>query len=113
MYFFLASVSGVTRNELLHSYRKWKGLLHVPSDMPRELKWKSAAEFTVSPNRPLKWSVIEEKKGSNVLKNRTKRAPVVSTVLDHGFVPAPGLTPLKQPLLDQDIMITPVGNKHR
>lgn len=40
-------VTGITRNELVHSFRKWKGEQFMPKTMHRALKWNVGDTFPI------------------------------------------------------------------
>ncbi|KAI0643578.1 hypothetical protein C8Q79DRAFT_879684, partial [Trametes meyenii] len=54
-------VSGITRNELVHSFRKWKGERFMPKTIHKALKWTSSDPFPIEDvQSDSTWQVVEK-----------------------------------------------------
>lgn len=56
-------VTGITRNELIHSFRKWKGEKFMPKTMHRALKWNVGDTFPIEDvQADTPWQMVEKAK---------------------------------------------------
>ena len=56
-------VTGITRGELVHSFRQWKGVGYVPKAMHKDLKWTDANPFPIEEaDETLAWEIIPDNK---------------------------------------------------
>ncbi|EIW52839.1 uncharacterized protein TRAVEDRAFT_80516, partial [Trametes versicolor FP-101664 SS1] len=56
-------VTGITRNELIHSFRKWKGEQFMPKTMHRALKWNVGDTFPIEDvQADAPWQIVEKAK---------------------------------------------------
>jgi hypothetical protein len=57
------SVGGVTRNQYIYSYRKWKGELFVPKTVSNHIRWtKQDPWANEDPADDLHWSIVADEK---------------------------------------------------
>lgn len=83
-------IGDITRNQVIYSYRDWKGVEYIPKHMPKELKWTDNAEWlSTEPEDDFEWEVV---KADKFKKNKQVKASMQpSTGL---FTPAKGTTAL-------------------
>ncbi|EIW51338.1 uncharacterized protein TRAVEDRAFT_77434, partial [Trametes versicolor FP-101664 SS1] len=56
-------VTGITRNELVHSFRKWKGEKFMPKTMHRALTWNVGDPFPIEDiQADAPWQMVEKAK---------------------------------------------------
>ena len=96
------TVGGVTRKQIIYTYRKWKGEMHLPRRMSRHIYWSKYQPWENSePKEEEIWHLIKnepkQKKANATSKlnqtsnNGTKKKLAVST----SFIPAKGTNTLK------------------
>jgi hypothetical protein len=84
------NVTGLTRNELIHSYRQWKGHSYVPDQVPDEIKWDRKDVFRTVRAPLLPWRILDE-------SQKIKESELPKSSITGDFVPAIGSSPLKRP----------------
>ena len=53
------SVTGVTRSELIHNFRKWKGEEYIPKHVHQSLSWASSSQYpNEAPKRDTHWRIV-------------------------------------------------------
>ena len=61
-------VVGITRNELIHSFRQWKGENHMPNSLHAALQWDHSNPFPIEPvTEDSPWTVINNTKKSELI----------------------------------------------
>ena len=87
-------VVGITRNELIHSFRKWKGDKYMPKSMHAAIQWSSGDPFPIEPvieDSP--WTVVKANAQSGTTGSndsiKTQKQRKMST-----FVSAQGSQPV-------------------
>ncbi|TFK81731.1 hypothetical protein K466DRAFT_451916, partial [Polyporus arcularius HHB13444] len=86
-----SKVVGITRNELIHSFRQWKGESFTPAATHDALKWSSKDPFPIDkPVKDISWTVIakpKESKVDNQPKSQKKKSIKYDTI---SLIPAKG-----------------------
>ena len=88
-------VLGITRNELIHSFRQWKGESFVPNTIHDALKWSSNDPFPIEPvTEDAPWTILKpskEQPKDQSVKTNNNDVNVKSMTRDRiAFVPAQG-----------------------
>ncbi|RPD70740.1 hypothetical protein L226DRAFT_435937, partial [Lentinus tigrinus ALCF2SS1-7] len=82
------TVVGITRNELIHSFRKWKGENYMPAVMHSAIKWSSDDPFPIRDKLDdSPWTVINSQKSTKQKDNGEHKKAQKDT---SGFVTARG-----------------------
>lgn len=76
-------VSEITRNELIHSFRQWKGEKFVPKTMHSALKWTPSAPFPIQKvTEDTPWTLVKiskdqssSKADSGTIEEQVEKAP--------------------------------------
>ena len=90
-------VTGITRGELVHSFRQWKGETYVPNSMHKDLQWTDCKPFPIEEvDANLPWEIIPDNKTGI---KPIKKAPVDIFPASY-YVPAKGSQ--KLPAMSQD-----------
>ncbi|KAI0092921.1 hypothetical protein BDY19DRAFT_869623, partial [Irpex rosettiformis] len=78
-------VGGCTRNQLIASYRRKKGIHYIPKTMPSALKWSKQDEFQLS-------NSFDEAEWMIVKQNKTVDKNMQTLTLDNvsNYIPAQG-----------------------
>ena len=85
-------VVGITRNELIHSFRRWKGENFIPKSMHRAIKWSQRRPFPIDPaTEDSPWTVIK----TSSKEDKSLDSQKVTTRDTSNFIPAKGTQALK------------------
>ncbi|KAI0705715.1 hypothetical protein C8Q76DRAFT_591558, partial [Earliella scabrosa] len=83
-------VLGITRNELIHSFRKWKGESFIPNEMHQALQWTNGDPFPIDPpTDDAPWTVIKEKNKTHESTEQSQESKRPKRNM-MAFVPAQG-----------------------
>jgi hypothetical protein len=69
------SVSGNRRNELIDTFRQWKGLQYVPQVVHKAIRWSSRDPFLEPTIEDLPWQIIDSARQSAKNANTTATLP--------------------------------------
>lgn len=85
-----SQVMGITRNELIHSFRKWKGENFIPKGVHGALNWSNQSPFPIDPvEEDSSWQIISANTDS---KSGPKKVPtnVFPQADRRAFIPPKG-----------------------
>lgn len=83
-------VTGITRNELIHSFRKWKGEKFMPKTMHHALTWNNSDPFPIDDvQADAPWQVVEKPRAKDNKKAEALDMPDKQSK-DTGYVAAKG-----------------------
>ncbi|KAF8891012.1 hypothetical protein BD779DRAFT_1438085, partial [Infundibulicybe gibba] len=95
------SVVGVRRNELIKSFREWKGLHYVPRVVHKAIRWSSKDPLEVLEIQDLPWKTVhaagKHNKNARSLSTAGIAVQPNSTLKKGIFVPAKGSLPINMP----------------
>ncbi|RPD52742.1 hypothetical protein L227DRAFT_514335, partial [Lentinus tigrinus ALCF2SS1-6] len=101
-------ISGSLRQDMIHSFCKWKGEMFMPEVMHNAIKWSQPDPFSIqNPSGDTPWTLIRDK--LNTKNNEAKETKKDTT----GFVPARGTQALNNEAddMESEIALQKV-NKH-
>ena len=76
-------IGGVTRKQIIYTYRKWKGVDHIPKRMSGQIKWSKQQPWEHSePNEEEIWKIVEKQNKLKVNENKDKPNRKVATATE-------------------------------
>ena len=105
------NVVGLTRSQLISSYRNHKGEDYIPHAMPGPLKWSAVDPFKIEdPIDEADWEILNHKKAPKETKNQGDQNDIVITNVGTSsqatrFVPAKGTIQLPQISTSQGVRL--------
>ena len=92
------TVGGVTREQLIYTYRRWKGEQHMPRRMPKQIQWSKFQPWENSePGEDEIWRLVDKsRKGKDSNQNKpTQSSPKIKSSTELPFITAKGTNALK------------------
>ncbi|RDX44312.1 hypothetical protein OH76DRAFT_1303721, partial [Lentinus brumalis] len=90
------TVVGITRNELIYSFRKWKGEQYVPEGVHTAIQWSEDDPFPIQDkSKDSPWTVIAETKDKGKEAEPGKATTKTTQKNTAGFVAARGTQALQ------------------